>query len=104
MEPSASRNQSDNEVIEQRLKELQDELQTKRARRMQSKNQREKSLKQKSEEAEAYLRHLNEEIHSAHQEVIHIDELTSVAKASQGKTSQRSFIWIDPISPISINL
>ena len=65
---------------------------------------REKSLKQKIKEAEATLRHLNEEIESASHEFIQVDYLGSAAKTSEERTSQRSFISIVSSSPLSINL
>ena len=65
---------------------------------------REKSLKQRIEEAEATLRELNEQLQSASHEVIHSEEPNSTTKASQEKNSQKSFISIDTSSPLSINL
>ena len=56
---------------------------------------REKSLKQRTEEAEATLRELNEQLQNASHEVIHLDEPNSATKASQEKNFQKSFISID---------
>ena len=65
---------------------------------------REKSLKQRIQEAKATLRELNEQLQNASHEVIHLDELNSATKASQEKNFQKSFISIDTSSPLSINL
>ena len=65
---------------------------------------REKSLKQKIEEAKATLHELNEQLQSASHEVINLEEPNSATKASQEKNSQKSFISIDTSSPLPINL
>ena len=65
---------------------------------------REKSLRQRIEEAKATLRELNEQLQSASYEVIHLEDPNSATKASQEKNSQKSFISIDTSSPLSINL
>jgi hypothetical protein len=104
IDPSTS-NQNESEVEEQRLKELQDQLQIKQKElELCRAKVREKSWRQKIEEAEASLRHLNEEIHSANQEVIHIDDIGSATIASQERSSQRPFIRIDPSSSLSTSL
>lgn len=93
------------EEEERRLKELENQLQIKKKELEECRaKQREKSLKQKIEEAEATLRRLNEEIQSTNNEVINIDEPSSAAKASQEKISQKSFTSIDTDFPLSINL
>ena len=57
------------------LKELQDQLQAKRKELEEFRAKaREKSLKQRIEEIEASLCHVNEEIHRANQGVIHLDD------------------------------
>jgi seryl-tRNA synthetase len=93
------------EAEEQRLKELEEqvlrnqiELEECHARA------REKSLKERIEEAEATLRELNEQLQSASHEVIHLDEPNSATKTSQEKNSQKSFISTGTSSPLSINL
>ena len=93
------------EAEEQRLKELEEqalrklnELKECRARA------RVKFLKQRIEEAKATLRELNEQLQSASHKVILLEEPNSTTKASQEKNSQKSFISIDTISPLSINL
>jgi hypothetical protein len=95
----------ESEGDEQRLKELQDQLQAKQKELEECRARaREKSLKQKIKEAEATLRHINEEIQSANNEVIHVDNPNSAAKTSQERSSLRSFISVDPNSPLSTNL
>jgi fatty acid-binding protein DegV len=65
---------------------------------------KEKSLKQRIEEAKATLRELNEQLQNTSHEVIHLDESNSATKASHEKNSQKSFISIDTSSLLSINL
>ena len=50
---------------------------------------REKSLKQRIEEAEATLRELNEQLQSERHEVIHLEEPNSATKVSQIKNSHK---------------
>ena len=64
---------------------------------------REKSLKQKIKEAEATLRHLNEEIQSASHEFIRVDYPGTAAKVLEERTSQRAFMSIGSSTPLSKN-
>jgi len=48
---------------------------------------REKSLKQRIEEAKATLQELNEQLQSASHEVIHLEDPNSATKVSQEKNS-----------------
>jgi hypothetical protein len=64
---------------------------------------REKLWKQNIEELEATLQHINNEIRNNNQYVVHIEDPSSIAKASQ-ESSQKSFISIDPSYSLSINL
>ena len=64
---------------------------------------REKSLKQRIEEVKATLRELNEQLQSASNHVINLEEPNLATKASQEKNSQKSFISIDTSSSLSIN-
>jgi exonuclease VII large subunit len=93
------------EVEEQRLKELEDQVIRKQKELEECRaGAREKSLKQRIEEAEATLHKLNEQLQNASHEVIHLDEPNSATKDSHEKNSQKSFISIDTSSPLSINL
>ena len=93
------------EAEDQRLKELEEQvLRKKKELEECHARAREKSLKQRIEEAEATLRELNEQLQSASHEVIHLDEPNSATKSSQEKNSQKSFISIDTSSSLSINL
>ena len=93
------------EAEEQRLKELEEQVLRKQKELEECHTRaREKSLKQRIEEAKANLRELNEQLQNACHEVIHLDEPNSATKASQDKNSQKSFISIDTSSPLSINL
>jgi t-SNARE complex subunit (syntaxin) len=93
------------EAEEQRLKELEEQVLRKQKELEECRARaREKSLKQRIEEAEASLRKLNEQLQNASHKVIHLDEPNSATKASQEKNSQKSFISIDTTSLLSINL
>jgi t-SNARE complex subunit (syntaxin) len=81
------------EAEEQRLKKLekqvlrrQKELEECRARA------REKTLKQRIEEAEATLRNLNEQLQNANYEVINQEESHSATRISQERNNKKSFI------------
>ena len=87
------------EAEDQRLKELEEQVLRKQKELEECRARaREKSLKQRIEEAKATLRELNEQLQSASHEVIHLDEPNSATKASREKNSQKSFISIDTSS------
>jgi exonuclease VII large subunit len=92
------------EAEEQRLKELEQVLRKQKELEECRTRVGEKSLKQRIEEPKATLRELNEQLQSASHEVINLEEPNSATKASQEKNSLKSFISIDPSSPLSINL
>ena len=93
------------EAEEQRLKELEEQVLRKKKEIEECRARaREKSLKQRIEEAEATLRELNKQLQSASHKVINLEEPNSATKASQEKISQKSFISIDTSSPLLINL
>jgi len=93
------------EAEEQRLKEIEEQVLRKQKELEECRARtREKSLKQRIEEAKATLHELNEQLQSAGHEVIHLEEPNSANKASQEKNSKKSFISIDTSSPLSINL
>jgi exonuclease VII large subunit len=101
-DPSSSK---ESEVEEQRLKELKEQVLRKKKELEECRTRaREKSLKQRIEEAEATLRKLNEQLQNASHEVIHLDEPNSATKASHEKNFQKTFISIGTSSPLSINL
>jgi t-SNARE complex subunit (syntaxin) len=90
---------------EQRLKELEEqflrrqkELEECRARA------REKTLKQRIEEAEVTLRNLNEQLQNANHEVMNQEESHPATRISQERNIQKTFISIDTSSPLSTNL
>ena len=88
---------------EQGLRELKDQVLRKQKELEECRTiAREKSVKQRIEEAEATLRELNEQLQSASYQVINLEEPNSAMKASQEKNSQKSFISIDTSSPLSI--
>ena len=101
-DPSSSKA---SEAEEQRLKELEEQVLRKQNEPEECRTRaREKSLKQRIEEAEATLRELNKQLQSASHKVINLEEPNSATKASQEKISQKSFISIDTSSPLLINL
>jgi len=88
------------EAKERRLKELEDQVSRKQKELEECHARaREKSLKQRIEEAEATLRELNEQLQSASHEVINIEDPNVATKVSKDKNSQKSFISIDTSSP-----
>ena len=100
-DPSSSKASEDEE---QRLKELEQVLRKQKELEECRMRAREKSLKQRIEEAEATPCELNDQLQSASHEVINLEEPNSATKASQEKNSQKSFISIDTSSPLSTNL
>jgi t-SNARE complex subunit (syntaxin) len=93
------------EAEEQRLKELEEqvlrrqkELEEYRARA------REKTLKQRIEEAKVTLRNLNEQLQNANLEVMNQEESHPAIRISQERNIQKTFISIDTSSPLSTNL
>jgi hypothetical protein len=93
------------EAEEQRLKELEEqvlqrqkELEECRAR------PREKTLKQRIQEAEVTLRNLNEQLQNTNHEVMNQEELHPATRISQERNIQKAFISIDTSSPLSTNL
>jgi len=105
MHPQDPNSLGASEAEEQRLKELEEQVLRKQKELEEcSARAREKSLKQRIEEAKATFQELNEQLQSASHEVIHLDEPNSATKASQEKNPQKSFISINTSSPLSTNL
>jgi hypothetical protein len=93
------------EAKEQRLKELEEQV-LRRQKELEEchARAREKTLKQRIEEAEATLRNLNEQLQNANHEVINQEESHPVTRISQERNNQKSFISINTSSPLSTNL
>jgi len=93
-----SRQDPSSEAKEQRLKELEDRVLRKQKELEECHARaREKSLKQRIEEAEATLRELIEQLQSASHKVINIEDPNSATRFSQEKNSQKSYISIDTV-------
>jgi t-SNARE complex subunit (syntaxin) len=90
---------------EQRLKEFEEQV-LRRQKELEEcrAKAREKTLKQRIEEAEATLRNLNEQLQNANHEVMNQEESHLATRISQERNIQKSFISIDTSSPLSINL
>jgi seryl-tRNA synthetase len=80
------------EAEEQRLKELEEQV-LRRQKELEEcrAKAREKTLKQRIEEAEVNLRNLNEQLQNANHKVINQEESHSATRISQERNNQNSF-------------